>query len=167
MRKGAFVPKLTVPLHEPVADTFLTRFHAGVGEGASRSCSARADLEKFARYVRKIFAWGFMSFISHSKGEPAGRWVVPLVDIVLDLLLRSFPVSSLSSPRWELLVCFSGFVGLDIVMRAKQSGWVVAREGTKREEKKISSRRGRSTRVRRGRVSNRTDLEVADDNLER
>lgn len=46
--------------------------------------------------------------------------MIPLVDVVLDLLFRSFPVSSLSSPRWELLAYFSAFGGLDIEMRTEQ-----------------------------------------------
>ena len=66
--------------------------------------------------------------------------MIPLVDVVLDLLLRSLPVSSLSSPRWELLDCFSVFVGLDIEMKTEQWGWVVARMRTKGKKKKISSR---------------------------
>jgi len=54
--KGAFVPKFTISLDEPGADILLAGLYTGVGEGAGRSGSARADLEKFARYVGKVFA---------------------------------------------------------------------------------------------------------------
>ena len=49
--------------------------------------------------------------------------MIPFVDVVLGLLLRSFPVSSLSSPRLELLECFSVLAGLDIKKRSERGGW--------------------------------------------
>ena len=60
-----------------------------------------------------------MSHIRGGEGEGMGGGIVPLVDIVLDLLLRSLPASSLSSPRLEPLECFSAFVGLDIGMKTE------------------------------------------------
>ena len=73
--------------------------------------------------------------LAAAKGRRKAYGIIPLVDMVLDLLLRSLPVSSLSSPRWEPPVFFSAFVGLDIGMRGERRGRVVTRTGTKREEK--------------------------------
>ena len=83
---------------------------------------------------------GLRRTLAGIKGSQRAGGTIPLVDIVLDLLLRSLPVSSLSSPRWGLAVCFSVFVGLDIGMRTERRRRVVARTETKGEEKKLSSR---------------------------